>query len=533
MGNRFHIHSLNIRSKILFINGLILFIVAMGLLRFHYVIDNNNELIEAQEYSLQNLGAIQEASYAYQDLRFELTHLLLDPQTSMPEQTVEAYDRAFGLAGQLVVENEGIRAKMQSLLRDYRDIHLDVLQSSSASLDTGLLEAADSIDAEIQGVWEELFFAAQLDADDKGEQITEANASLITETIVLMLASIIIGAVLSFLLAQIISRPVLAAKKALADMSTGAGDLTQRLTVQGRDEIAQFAQGFNDFVEKIQIIVRGTVHSAQQLSVTAEKLGLITQTTNQYVQGQQRETRAMESSVVDLANMANDFTNNAAATARSTEDARKEVDKSHRALDKAIVSLHDLRAVVESSSESINSLSSQSIKISEQLSDIRSIADQTNLLALNAAIEAARAGEQGRGFAVVADEVRNLAQRTQGTTENIHTIFEEFQKLAKDSVNSMDRGRTSMIETVELAEAAGSALDSINSLMNSVTEMSFQIADGVKQQSATTDKVKDSIANLSEIAANTAQSAEDTATTGTNVKGLADLLNDAVGKFTV
>jgi methyl-accepting chemotaxis protein len=225
--------------------------------------------------------------------------------------------------------------------------------------------------------------------------------------------------------------------------------------------------------------------------------------------------------------------NNAAGASAYAGDAREQSDGGKAIVDETIMAISTLADKVEHAAHVIKELETQTVSIGTVIDVIKNIAEQTNLLALNAAIEAARAGEQGRGFAVVADEVRNLAQRTQVSTSEIQEIIERVQSSAEKSVAVMLEGQESASTSVELATRAGSALNNITQAVGSITDMTIQIANAVEEQSSVAEEMNRNIVTISNVAGETAKASEQTAEESESLAKLSRELGDIVQQFRI
>ena len=311
------------------------------------------------------------------------------------------------------------------------------------------------------------------------------------------------------------------------------GDLTHKVNITGKDEFAwmcwEYSQGRKGFAG----LVKEILGSAGQLATAAEELSAITEQSNSGVMRQQGEIEQVATAMNEMSATVSEVSNNAANAASAAQDADNNAKDGWKVVNTTVETINNLASEVERTSEVIENLKGDSISIGTVLDVIRDIAEQTNLLALNAAIEAARAGEQGRGFAVVADEVRTLASRTQQSTREINDMIERLQNGANQAVDVMEMGRAKAEESVEQAAKAGEALQSITSVVDNIKSMNMQIASAAEEQSATAEEINRNIVNISEVAQDTAGGSQQTASASDQLAKLASGLQTKVAKFKV
>jgi methyl-accepting chemotaxis protein len=311
------------------------------------------------------------------------------------------------------------------------------------------------------------------------------------------------------------------------------GDLTHKVNLTGKDEFAwmcwEYSQGRKGFMG----LVKEILGSAGQLAAAAEELSAITEQTNDGVLRQQGEIEQVATAMNEMSATVTEVSRNASSAAGAAQEADDRAKEGCEVVNTTVETINNLASEVERTSEVIENLKGDSISIGTVLDVIRDIAEQTNLLALNAAIEAARAGEQGRGFAVVADEVRTLASRTQQSTREINDMIERLQNGANQAVKVMEMGRTKAEESVEQAAKAGGALQAITGVVDNIRSMNIQIASAAEEQSSTAEEINRNIVNISEVAQETAGGSQQTASASDELARLASDLQSQVGKFKV
>lgn len=345
-------------------------------------------------------------------------------------------------------------------------------------------------------------------------------------------AAIIIMAMVITISGSII-RPINRTVEAMDEISKGEGDLTRHIEADGNDEICRMVRHFNRFVDKIHDLVYEVKQSTNQVATAAEELDTVTTNSSQLIQQQANETDQMATAIEEITHTIADVAKNAADAAYAAGKADQQAAEGSNKVAAAIHSLDQLVGTVQNSADVIHQLEQRSESIGSVLSVIRDVAEQTNLLALNAAIEAARAGEQGRGFAVVADEVRQLAGRTQKSTEEIHNIISSLQGTASQAVKEMRESLNQAGKTVDITHEAKEALALIRHAVTQINEMNTQIASASVQQTSAANEISKNVANIVSLANQGNAWTQDTATASHELAELAEGLRSEVGSFRV
>ncbi|MDT7041875.1 methyl-accepting chemotaxis protein [Candidatus Nitronereus thalassa] len=335
------------------------------------------------------------------------------------------------------------------------------------------------------------------------------------------------------LLHKFIIAPLGQLRNITKDIAAGEGDLTQRVPVAGRDELGELADNFNRFIEKLQRSIRrvGEVtdrvaSASAQLSATADEMakGADTQT--------QRVTQSA-SAVEEMTMTASEVARHSQEAAAIAQETTQTAQSGHSVVNETVAGMRQLSDAVGQSATIISALGSSSDQIGEIVRVIEDIADQTNLLALNAAIEAARAGEQGRGFAVVADEVRKLAERTTKATKEIGDMIRQIQKDTKSAVASMEEGTGKVTSGVELANKTGDALSRIQDMVQSTASMIQQIAGAAEEQSTVTRQIASDLETVAQVTRDSSSGSAESAKASHDLSMLATELQAIVGNFRV
>lgn len=345
--------------------------------------------------------------------------------------------------------------------------------------------------------------------------------------------ALIVGLLLAVLIARSIVTPIAQAMNAMNDIAKGEGDLTRRLDENGKDEVSSMTRAFNLFSEKVRLMVVDVEGSTTNLAASAEEMSVITNETNKDVIKQQAEIDMVATAMNEMTTTVQEVARLANEASGAAREAESETQVGKGVVQQAVESIDSLALEIENATGVIHKLESDNEKIGSVLDVIRGIAEQTNLLALNAAIEAARAGEQGRGFAVVADEVRTLASRTQASTQEIQNMIETLQTGSKSAVAVMQLSQTKSKESVEQALNAQRSFDIIIQAITKISSMNLQIAHSAREQSNVSEEINQNVVNISQVVDRTAVGAKQTQTAGHELANLAAKLQDLVGQFKI
>jgi methyl-accepting chemotaxis protein len=350
---------------------------------------------------------------------------------------------------------------------------------------------------------------------------------------ILLAAGLLIGILLALLIGRAISKPLADVLEALVDIAEGEGDLTRRLKSRRKDEIGQLSNAFDQFIDKIQELVRHTARATGEvISAVAETSESTSRITRKVVE-QESETGQVATAITEMAATITEVANNAASAEEAARNAASEADSGYRTVEETASSIQSLSEEIRAAANVIGTVEKDSDEIGGVLDVIKGIAEQTNLLALNAAIEAARAGEQGRGFAVVADEVRNLATRTQESTGEIEQMIGRLQNSAHQAVTVMETGCTKAEENVRQAHKAQESLKAITAAIGTINAMNTQIATASEQQSAVSEEINRSIVAISQGSKDAAEISRHSVEVTEQLGDLASELQQVIQQFKI
>ena len=541
---RINIHNNTTRIMAAFMVASLLFLVALG-------------------YALRGMGAATESFRTLQERAIvrsdSLAAMLADgllggvaarnkifkPQITGPDKVIPATSERFGknleTARELTAPtDDNSKALLDDIARGWQTVHqsrLEVLRLTKQ----GKLNEAEQILADTEHpAWQKIRKSLQQLTNDQRAAVQSLGARVLAEatrtqntSLVIGIAALVIGVMITLLVTRGVSRGLRRAIRTMEEIADGDGDLTRRLDSTGRDEVADLGRAFNRFVDKIHKLVQQVVGSTTQLAAAIEQMAQVVRQSEEGTRTQQRETDMVASAVNEMSATVQEVARNTSDAAHVAQSADQEAKQGKVTVQQAVTSIEALANEIGTAAKVIGELEHESVQIGSVLDVIRDVAEQTNLLALNAAIEAARAGDHGRGFSVVADEVRSLASRTQQSTEEIQRMIGSLQSKARDSVHVMEVSQQKAADSVGHATDTGMALDAITARVGRISDMNTQIATAAEEQSLVADEINKNVLNIKKIAEDATASADQLSSAGTSLAELARELSGMVASFKV
>lgn len=452
-----------------------------------YLMDESDKSLQIMQQQFQTMRDVMDA----------LSRELIGPQAQSLQAVKVAADEYISLVEKLppIVDNERkARQEMESLFEQI-DGDANAIVSSQNSK-----RASDALSSKLR---------------------------MLGATLLALLA----GVMISWWMVRQITQPLSQAVKIAEGI--GAGDMTGQPTEKRGDEFGLLLDAMSRTRNNLRDLLAQIGGITTQLAAAAEELSAVTEQTSAGVNNQRMETDQVATAMNEMAATVHEVAQNAGEASEAAQRADRQAVQGNTAVKRALTQIDKLTSEVSLSAEAMGRLNQESANISTVLTVINGIAEQTNLLALNAAIEAARAGEAGRGFAVVADEVRGLAQRTQQSTAQIETLIGSLQKGSQDASSMMQSSSALALETVDLARKVGEELEAITQTVSMIQAMNMQIATAAEEQSSVAEEINRSVLNVRDVADQSAAAAEETAASTVELARLGNELNLLIGRFKV
>ena len=448
----------------------------------------------------------------------------------------EALERMIGSG----LFNEQLQGELSQMRTDFADVRSKMLSAIDkyhrSGSESGLMRVSESLALTSDSLLEFLEEMEEL-GDSKVENYASELETVKSVSSGFLVGTVVVGVVLALLAFLMVVSSVIKPIKQIAarftEIAEGEGDLTVSLPENGNDEITAVSHGFNMFVSKTRRTIQQVIEASSQISDSVSELNNINVRSSEVIDRQQKETDQVATAINEMVVTVQEVARNVTDAANAAKQANDESLSGQDIVATAIKKIDRLANEVQQAAQVLHRVEEDSQKVGTVLDVIKDIAEQTNLLALNAAIEAARAGEQGRGFAVVADEVRTLAGRTQQSTEEIQKMIESLQSGTREAVDVMERGQDMTGETVEQANKAGEALQTIADAVATITNMTAQVASAAEEQNSVADEINSSIVNISNHARETGEAAQQSDSAANQLSDLSTKLHSAVSQFKV
>jgi methyl-accepting chemotaxis protein len=530
----------SLRFKILMPSAIGVISFALYLIVNYIASDiNDNLLVQVQEKYLPiSERASQNINYL-DKIKHDLIFAATSGEKSMIDESEKIADSVRVNVKELYQLDLGNKDKMEAIdkaFSDYLDTAIPLTKSMiSGGADMSLAQSTmkkmkDRLEA-LEGLLKQYKQNSHDQFVGAIKKVNERSRNTLIIGLLLGIATMVVLLGIAWWVAGIISSDVKNVADSLKSIASGEADLTKTLQSGSKDEIGELVHWFNAFVHKLRELIGEIVNSTSHLAAATDEMAVIIAQTKVGAGRQLRETEQLATAIHEMSMTIDGMAGNASKAAEAAQVADKESASGKAVVSSTITTIDALVNEVERTAVAMNKLDQESNNIGKVLDVIRDIADQTNLLALNAAIEAARAGEQGRGFAVVADEVRVLAQRSSQSTNEIREIIERLQLGSRDAVQVMQSGRNKAQESVTQAAAAGTALEIITTNVSRIAVMNTEIAVTAEEQSSVAEEVNKNIININTIAQETSEGAAQTSKASGDLAKLAVHLQNLVGQF--
>lgn len=545
------LRKIKIRTRLIILISLFsLALVIIGCAGLFNLRHMSSSLGEAN-LSLKHVAHLSDLDRQFLGIRLDLVYMLaLSDVEKLKEKATDMTQRAQKIRETLAFfDKQPLNQKEKELLGQFKSGFEGYYSQGLKLADMSMAAAASSSDAEHSAA---IVFATASVAPlytkpaeaikniveyniAEGDAMYQSKMSSYHTTFTFMMIMIVVmivcGAATGLLIARSCTHPIARVLDMLSDIASGEGDLTKRLAVAGRDEVAQLAAAFNQFVDKLHGTIMQVAGNSQQVASAAVQLSSSAEEMATGTEQMSAQAVTIATAGEQMAATSTDIARNCTFAASASGMASEAAEAGTIVVDRTIDAMNRIAERVRLSSETISSLGQRSDQIGEIVGTIEDIADQTNLLALNAAIEAARAGEQGRGFAVVADEVRALAGRTSVATREIGAMIRSIQEETRSAVTMMEQGVVEVELGTSEASRSGEALKEILEQVNSVTAQVSQIATAAEEQTATTLEISSNIQQITVAVTETTKGIQDSAMAAGQLARLSEELNMLVAQF--
>ncbi|CAM3764303.1 methyl-accepting chemotaxis protein [Ectopseudomonas alcaliphila] len=430
------------------------------------------------------------------------------------------------------------KAQAQQLLDQFEAMVSNELNPMLAAFDAGDMAKAQQIYrdqyAKTYGVMRQgandLLDALLEQAEQQNRHSAQSYDDGLTRQIAIIVTGLLVSIIISWLIVVQLRRRVAVLQSSLGQAADNLA-LDTRIELPGQDELSEIARSFNQFIDKVHGAMRQLADNSRQLSGMARDVAERARLTQSNCTAQSDRTVQVATAINELGSTVNEIARNAENAANVAREATQHASDGSAVVGQAQQQIDALNGELEQAAKVIGALAAQTEAISTTLNTIRSISEQTNLLALNAAIEAARAGEQGRGFAVVADEVRTLASRSGASTEEIQQVIDRLQNESRSAVEAMAKGQRQSALVVEYASKASVALEQINSHIGQISDQNIQVATATEEQSSVVEDINRNIVDINELTVGTTHIADQLNQASSDLQALSTQLDGLVGRF--
>jgi methyl-accepting chemotaxis protein len=476
--------------------------------------------IQGQLYKLQGLVVAKapETKIKY----------VADSQSESIKNLLETIQQLLKSPGLTKEEQENFRT-MMDLLPKYEELVQDMLKEGSDH--NMILSVTDGLSGMISDSADSLIALENKLSKDQYDSSVKTFRLVLIITLIVFFAAVIFPLLISLKMRSIILSPIKLTANVIR--SVAQGDLTGRISVSSSDEIGEMVNDFNFLAETLHDTIKQVAASSNDVSSAATMLDSATEHMATGVEEAAMQVNSVASASEEMSKTSSEIAHNCVVAAKSSEEANESANSGEAIIKQTIKVMNRINDNVKDSAQIIKNLGQRSDQIGEIVGLINDVADQTNLLALNAAIEAARAGEQGRGFAVVADEVRKLAERTSNATKEIRETIQSMQAETKKAIVSMEEGVNDVGQGTVEAAKSGDALKDILSQINKVTTEINQIAVASEEETATTNEIASSIQQISQVMQETAKRIQQNAEASAKLANLSRTMNELVGRFSL
>ncbi|MCD5996619.1 methyl-accepting chemotaxis protein [Pseudomonas sp. CDFA 602] len=538
-----NLRTLNISRRASLCFGIIT-VLLIGLGAFSYV--QMGHLRKAEQNIAQNalpsIEIIDDIQIALLHARLESIRMLAssDPEAhstalSKTREAIEALQSNSDTYRKTLISGEEDKAQFEDAgnkMRDYIDGVKEVIALDTSDHEKAVA-FANSEQVKRAGAYQEKLTVLRKQNGQEADQSGADASAVYDHSVNVLMTVVIVASLLTIFLAIALTRsivePISTSLKLAEDIA--AGDLTQQLQVTGSDEASRLMQALNLMSAKLRSTIQEISGASTQLSTAAVEMTSITESADRTLQQQNSEIEQAATAVNQMSAAVEEVARNATSTSQAAQQSSVAADQGNKRVSETLTAMQSLTGLVEGSSAQVLALATQAQDISKVLSVIRAIAEQTNLLALNAAIEAARAGEQGRGFAVVADEVRALAHRTQTSTQEIEQMISAIQNGSSATVESMQKSTAQVHSTRKTAEDAGQSLRQITDSVLEINDRNQQIATASEEQAHVARDVDRSLISIRDLAVQSGEGTRQTLLASNELSLLAVNLNDLVLRF--